>query len=908
MKDGFVGPHVKVQTGIEGLDEMLAGGLLPGRPYLVVGPVGSGKTTLALQFLLRGVRLGENVLYVTLEEPPNEIKQNFRRLPRDLDKVWIFDAIPDVMRYEKAPFKDISAVRVAERLGDISPEIRKTDEFRSVEIAFSALMQTLKMETVKRFYSRIVIDSLTALEYFCMKGFDEIQGAQVFLRFLSELKITTLLTVESPPIDLPLPERMLARGEIHLFSWEADKRIIRAIGIEKFRGSPHDSHLHPYRIASHGLAIDTSVSVSKETREMRPTPPAQESFISKPTESELALEAEWALLTLLDDVKELLERGVDPGVVRDLVQKAHSSLSSMHIQETFQYLLEARELVNHLILVHQVSEELPGKGVNLPGLMHAMSEGEELPAAEALKPKLQGDAGAYMGPLLSRLSAMLEAPGGKRIAANMPAALINRAMASTEATPAQPATKVELKKEVAPPAVLPSAPKEGIATKVPSPSQPQAPRPAVQVAPVQLKSQIPPHAPPAVSAVPSREAPQTRAPVPAMPVAPKEVSQARPPTQPVQSPVAQPLPREPSQARPPTPQTPAPAGQTAPREMVRPVQAQAPSPTVPSPPKEAPAARPAVPVAPPSPAPPLQREPETKATPVMVPPPPAPPVVPRQAERVIPKAPPVAGPLQFSTPEKAPPSSPIPQKEPVRTEPARAPAAPPAPASPPPVKVVERPSPPPPVPPQAPLPQREEAPAKVEPVAQAPPPKETIERIAAGPAPAPPPLRVVERPTAPVPTPAPVPPAQPAEQVEATPPSPPPQAPQPEEAKAEAPAQVPLTAETAVKAALEFTIAPPAAEGEAPAKKGKRAPRKAAAAPAAKKPRKTTTKAKKTLEEAVGGVAAPEVAPAEPKPKAKRASTRKKAAAHDGKEAGAEVASDKKSPDPVSGGDPPASS
>ncbi|HEV2230837.1 MAG TPA: ATPase domain-containing protein, partial [Thermoplasmata archaeon] len=47
------------------LDEMLQGGLLPTRPYLVVGPSGTGKTTLALQFLLDGVRRGERCLMVT---------------------------------------------------------------------------------------------------------------------------------------------------------------------------------------------------------------------------------------------------------------------------------------------------------------------------------------------------------------------------------------------------------------------------------------------------------------------------------------------------------------------------------------------------------------------------------------------------------------------------------------------------------------------------------------------------------------------------------------------------------------------------------------------------------------------------------------------------------------------------
>jgi circadian clock protein KaiC len=61
------------RTGIEGIDEILSGGLTPNRLYLVEGVPGSGKTTLAMQFLLEGVRRGEPVLYVTLSESAEEL-------------------------------------------------------------------------------------------------------------------------------------------------------------------------------------------------------------------------------------------------------------------------------------------------------------------------------------------------------------------------------------------------------------------------------------------------------------------------------------------------------------------------------------------------------------------------------------------------------------------------------------------------------------------------------------------------------------------------------------------------------------------------------------------------------------------------------------------------------------------
>src|ERR1700742_3783021 len=61
-------------TGIRGLDEVLGGGLTRERLYLIEGPPGAGKTTIALHFLLEGVRLGENVLYITLSETELELK------------------------------------------------------------------------------------------------------------------------------------------------------------------------------------------------------------------------------------------------------------------------------------------------------------------------------------------------------------------------------------------------------------------------------------------------------------------------------------------------------------------------------------------------------------------------------------------------------------------------------------------------------------------------------------------------------------------------------------------------------------------------------------------------------------------------------------------------------------------
>ena len=172
----------RVSIGNPSLDAMLEGGLVARRPYLVVGPSGTGKTTLSIQFLCEGVRRHERVLLVTLEEPPNEARVNHRGLEPELSRVEVFDAIPDIMRYERTPFKDIASVRYAVPFAQVPFRIRQSPELASVEVTITALEQMLRTEVIRKGYTRLVIDSLTALQYFCMKGFDPVAGAQSFLR------------------------------------------------------------------------------------------------------------------------------------------------------------------------------------------------------------------------------------------------------------------------------------------------------------------------------------------------------------------------------------------------------------------------------------------------------------------------------------------------------------------------------------------------------------------------------------------------------------------------------------------------------------------------------------------------------------------------------------------------------
>ena len=83
-------------TGIAGLDKILCGGFPRNHLYLIEGSPGTGKTTLALQFLLEGVRQGEPALYVTLSETREELLAVARSHGWSLDGITIYDlAVPD---------------------------------------------------------------------------------------------------------------------------------------------------------------------------------------------------------------------------------------------------------------------------------------------------------------------------------------------------------------------------------------------------------------------------------------------------------------------------------------------------------------------------------------------------------------------------------------------------------------------------------------------------------------------------------------------------------------------------------------------------------------------------------------------------------------------------------------------
>jgi len=132
----------RLKTGVFGLDDILNGGLPKGHLYLVEGDPGTGKTTLAIQFLLEGIRAGEKVLYVTLSESKDELEDVAQ------SHGW---PIEHLLIYEMVPLDD-----------DLSPEAQYT-VFHPSEVEFAdTITASLKQVDLVQ-PTRVVFDSLSEL-------------------------------------------------------------------------------------------------------------------------------------------------------------------------------------------------------------------------------------------------------------------------------------------------------------------------------------------------------------------------------------------------------------------------------------------------------------------------------------------------------------------------------------------------------------------------------------------------------------------------------------------------------------------------------------------------------------------------------------------------------------------------
>ncbi|MGI0129756.1 MAG: RAD55 family ATPase [Thermoplasmata archaeon] len=247
----------RVSTGIPGLDRMLGGGLIARRPYLVTGGTGSGKSLLGLTFLLEGIRRGEDVLLVAVDEPPSEILENVRAFGWDLSAIHTLDANPGQRGIRR--MHDVQEIKA---LGDLRA-MRDLGEKKSAadsdEIAIQAIHLKLRQQMQARPFKRVLVDSITSIRRFAMKASLDPQAerteTQSLLRFLSEREVTTLIT-SSPgnPAHLAA-EEILTRGEIVLSRKWIGGRSLRQVKIIRMRGSAHDYERRPFTITPQGIVV-----------------------------------------------------------------------------------------------------------------------------------------------------------------------------------------------------------------------------------------------------------------------------------------------------------------------------------------------------------------------------------------------------------------------------------------------------------------------------------------------------------------------------------------------------------------------------------------------------------------------------------------------------------------------------
>jgi len=257
----------RVSTGVPGLNSMLRGGLIAGRPYVVSGTTGSGKTTLGIQFLHQGVKTGERSLLVAVDEPPGEIRENFRALGWDVGKIRILDVHPAAKAFSKrVSLVEVAAQRTVGVLREMGDGGR-TEAMKQAapEISIQSLQLMLKQELQEARYDRLVLDSLTSLKKLSETMEDQSSTIMSLLRFISESGVTALVITDLPdPTELE-PEMFICRGEIRLHKRLVANRIDRWVTVEKFRGSAHDTVPRPCVITEAGLTVEPSKKIPKNS-------------------------------------------------------------------------------------------------------------------------------------------------------------------------------------------------------------------------------------------------------------------------------------------------------------------------------------------------------------------------------------------------------------------------------------------------------------------------------------------------------------------------------------------------------------------------------------------------------------------------------------------------------------------
>jgi len=240
-------PFSKAPTGIEGLDEITGGGLPAGRPTLVSGSAGCGKTMLAVEFLVRGAtQFGEPGVAMMFEENAAELTANVRSLGFDLEKLVAQKKIAlDHVHIERS-------------------EIEETGEY-DLEGLFIRLGHAIDSIGAKR----VVLDTVEAL--FAGLPNQAILRAELrrLFRWLKDRGMTAIITGERGEGDAITRyglEEYVADCVIVLDQRMQDQISTRRLRVLKYRGTAHGMNEYPFLIGAHGFSVLPITSLQLDHR------------------------------------------------------------------------------------------------------------------------------------------------------------------------------------------------------------------------------------------------------------------------------------------------------------------------------------------------------------------------------------------------------------------------------------------------------------------------------------------------------------------------------------------------------------------------------------------------------------------------------------------------------------------
>jgi circadian clock protein KaiC len=220
----------RIPTLIPGFDKLVEGGVEKKSVNLVVGTSGGGKTIFAMQFLMGGIKKGENVLFVTFEEKKEEFYGNMLRFG------WDLQALEKAGQFS---FLEYSPERVKTMLEEGGGEIENI--------------------VIKKSIKRIVIDSITSFALLFDEEIEKREAGLALFSIIRKWDCTSLLTLEENPV-------LGGSGPSTSLEFEADSIILiyyvvegakrrRYLEVFKMRGTNHSTEIHPIRVGKNGLSV-----------------------------------------------------------------------------------------------------------------------------------------------------------------------------------------------------------------------------------------------------------------------------------------------------------------------------------------------------------------------------------------------------------------------------------------------------------------------------------------------------------------------------------------------------------------------------------------------------------------------------------------------------------------------------